>query len=311
MGLNISIGRSFGVQMKKIVSIVVLNLLIFGCASATPILRTDDVYDPQKCVYFNNTVSLKISFPKDKWKIYTNLDKTPTQMFGNLKQTEKESGGEIAMVGYHNSKTMFVMITMEGISDLSPMEYLKLIKETNKKDYSKLIENFTRERKIDDQDCAELEGIWEFEGINVTIRELFFIRNNFGCRFRFWAPTVIFESRKVEIENLLNNISFAKKGQYDKTISDFNKAIVINPMDAKAYKNRGSVFYREDHKDKAISDYTKAIEINPRYDEAYIARGNIYGDKGLYHTACRDFKRACELGSCETFEQAKRGGLCK
>jgi hypothetical protein len=103
---------------------------------------------------------------------------------------------------------MFVMITMEGISDLSPMEYLKLVKETNKKDYSKLIENFTRERKIDDQDCAELEGIWEFEGINVTIRELFFIRNNFGCRFRFWAPTVIFESRKVEIENLLNNISY-------------------------------------------------------------------------------------------------------
>ena len=57
---------------KKILSIVVLNLLIFGCASTTTIQRTDDVYDPQKGVYFNNTVAFKISFPEDKWKIYTN-----------------------------------------------------------------------------------------------------------------------------------------------------------------------------------------------------------------------------------------------
>ena len=195
--------------MKKIVSIVVLNLFIFGCASTTPIQRTDDVYDPQKGVYFNNTVSLKISFPKDKWQIYTNLDEAPTDIYGNLKQIEKDGGGEIAMVGHHNSKTRWVRLFLEeGIIDLSPMEYLKLIKEVNKKDYSEVIEKFTRERNIDDQDCAELEGTFEIEGINFTFRELFFIRNNFGCRFRFWAPTVIFESRKVEIETLFNNIAF-------------------------------------------------------------------------------------------------------
>jgi hypothetical protein len=40
------------------------------------------------------------------------------------------------------------------------------------------------------------------------VRELFFTRNNFGCVFRFWAPTVIFENRKAEIETLFNNIAF-------------------------------------------------------------------------------------------------------
>ena len=195
--------------MKKIVSIVVLNLLIFGCASTTPILRTDDIYDSQKCVYFNNTVSLKISFPKDKWKIYTNLDEAPTQIFGNLKQAEKDSGREIAVVGHNTSKIMFVILgTEEGSSDLSSIEYLKLFKEANKKEYSKIIENFTRERKIDGQDCVEFEGTDEFEGTNVTVRELIFTRNNFGCIFRFWAPTVIFENRKAEIETLFNNIAF-------------------------------------------------------------------------------------------------------
>jgi hypothetical protein len=182
--------------------------IIFGCAPTKPIQRTDDAYDPQKSVYFNNTVSIEISFPKDKWKIYTNVNKFPP-MFGNLKQFEKESGQEVAMVGHHNSNTMFVLLgTEKGISDLHPIEYLKIIKELNKKDYSKTVENFARERKIDEQDCADLESILKFEGIDMTFRELFFIRNNFGCRFRFWAPTIIYENRKVEIENLLNNIAF-------------------------------------------------------------------------------------------------------
>lgn len=194
---------------KKIVSIVVLNLLIFGCAATTPIKRTDDVYDPQTGVYFNNTVAFKIPFPKDNWKIYTNLNKFPTHIFGNAKQIEKESGLEIAMVGHHNSKTMFVVLYLEeGVSDLSTMEYLKIIKEINKKEFSKATENFTRERKIDEQDYVEFEYLIEFEGTGMTVRELFFLRNNYGCRFRFWTPVFIFESRKVEIENLFNTISF-------------------------------------------------------------------------------------------------------
>jgi len=194
---------------KKIISIVLLHLLIFGCASTTPIQRTDDVYDSQKCVYLNNTVAFKISFPKDKWKIYTNVNKFPTHIFGNVKQSEKKGGGEFAMVGHHNSKTMYVMLLLEkGISDLSPMEYLKVIKEVNKKDFSKATENFIREGKVDEQDYVEFEYLIEYEGTDITVRELLFLRNNYGCRFRFWMPAFLFEIRKVEIENLFNNISF-------------------------------------------------------------------------------------------------------
>ena len=34
-------------------------------------------------------------------------------------------------------------------------------------------------------------------------------------------------------------ITYGKIGQYDQTISDFNKAIEINPRFAEAYNNRG------------------------------------------------------------------------
>ena len=62
---------------------------------------------------------------------------------------------------------------------------------------------------------------------------------------------------------------FYEKGQYYKAISDYNKAIEINPRDAKAYNNRGNAYQRKGQYDQAISDYNKALEINPRFAMAY------------------------------------------
>jgi Flp pilus assembly protein TadD len=58
-------------------------------------------------------------------------------------------------------------------------------------------------------------------------------------------------------------IAYAEKGQYDQAISDFSKAIEINPRYGKAYNNRGIVYRLTGRYDQAISDFNKAIEINP------------------------------------------------
>ncbi len=42
--------------------------------------------------------------------------------------------------------------------------------------------------------------------------------------------------------------------------------------DADAYLNRGIVYQRKGQYDQAISDYNKALEINPRYALAYYNR---------------------------------------
>ena len=65
-----------------------------------------------------------------------------------------------------------------------------------------------------------------------------------------------------------------------------------------AYFSRGLGYGAKGQYDKAISDYTKAIEINPRYAEAYSNRGVAYDAKGNMKKACSDWKRACELGEC-------------
>ena len=86
------------------------------------------------------------------------------------------------------------------------------------------------------------------------------------------------------------------KGQYDKAIADFNKAIEINPRFAGFYNNRGLVNEEKGQYDKAISDYNKAIEINPRFAEAYNNRVVTYFYKRDYETAWDDVYKAQSLG---------------
>ena len=61
----------------------------------------------------------------------------------------------------------------------------------------------------------------------------------------------------------------AKRGDHYGAISDYTKAIEINPQYESAYYNRGNA--KEDLEDYygAISDYEKAIEINPKKVKAY------------------------------------------
>jgi tetratricopeptide (TPR) repeat protein len=101
------------------------------------------------------------------------------------------------------------------------------------------------------------------------------------------------------------------KGQYDKAISDFTKSIEINEKLARAYNLRGFAYIEKGQWNQAISDHTKAIELRPKEARAYIFRGSVYMvHLGNNKKACSDWKRACELGSCKSYELAKRNGDC-
>ncbi len=91
-------------------------------------------------------------------------------------------------------------------------------------------------------------------------------------------------------------VAYRSKGQYDQAISDFNKALEINPRYARAHYNRGNTYYQMGRYDQAISDYNKALEINPRHAKAYNNRGVAYESTGQYDKAWEDVHKAQDLG---------------
>ena len=98
-------------------------------------------------------------------------------------------------------------------------------------------------------------------------------------------------------EYFTKGVEYGKKGQPDKAILEFTKAIDLAPKSAHSYYNRGFAYECKKDPDKAIVDYSKAIEINPKYANAYSGRASMYFYKGRYDKSWTDVHTAESLGN--------------
>jgi tetratricopeptide (TPR) repeat protein len=79
-----------------------------------------------------------------------------------------------------------------------------------------------------------------------------------------------------------------------------------------AYNNRGVVYRIRAQYDKAISEFTKALMINPSYALAYENRGRALIQAGQIEKGCADLRMGCELGRCKYHDEMfKKRGVCK
>jgi tetratricopeptide (TPR) repeat protein len=90
-------------------------------------------------------------------------------------------------------------------------------------------------------------------------------------------------------------VSYHNKGDYDRAIADFNRALELAPDTADYYKSRGVSYSMKGDEDRAIADKTRAIELAPNTADYYKSRGVSYHNKGDYDRAIADFSRALEL----------------
>ncbi|KAA6322664.1 hypothetical protein EZS27_027814 [termite gut metagenome] len=90
-------------------------------------------------------------------------------------------------------------------------------------------------------------------------------------------------------------IAWYNKKDYDNAITDYDKAIDINPSYTLAYYNRGFAWVAKKKYNNAIEDYRKAIEIDPYYANAYVIRVSILRAMKKYDTAIEDYSKAIEI----------------
>ena len=86
-----------------------------------------------------------------------------------------------------------------------------------------------------------------------------------------------------------------QEGDYQGAISDYNKALKIDPKSKIAYFNRGNANSRLKDYKRAISDYSKSLENDPNYESAYYNRGISEYRLKNYQRAIADFTKAMEI----------------
>ena len=78
---------------------------------------------------------------------------------------------------------------------------------------------------------------------------------------------------------------------------------------AEAYFYNGWTKYNNGDYDGAISDYTKAIELNPNYEMALFYRGTLLLQEGYNTDAIPDFDRVIKLNSNHSEAYYRRSGV--
>jgi tetratricopeptide (TPR) repeat protein len=97
-------------------------------------------------------------------------------------------------------------------------------------------------------------------------------------------------------ENLVNRgIEKGKGGDLEGAITDFTRAIELNPKDDAPYYNRAQAKWLKKDAAGAVTDYTRAIELGSTNPAAYNNRGNARAENNDRDGAIADYTRAIEL----------------
>jgi Flp pilus assembly protein TadD len=86
--------------------------------------------------------------------------------------------------------------------------------------------------------------------------------------------------------------------RYDQAISEYTRALQLDPRLAEAYINRGQSYHLKEHYACAIEDYTQALELDPPVKlaaAAYNFRGNAYAYQEQHVQAIEDYRRSIQL----------------
>lgn len=85
-----------------------------------------------------------------------------------------------------------------------------------------------------------------------------------------------------------------EQGRLEEAITNFTKAIELNPSFASAYNNRGLVYATQGQHNQAIADFTQAITLDPDHTGTFVTRAISYTRLGKLSEAITDFTTAIE-----------------
>lgn len=88
----------------------------------------------------------------------------------------------------------------------------------------------------------------------------------------------------------------AAKGDNEAAIAHYQKALALDPLNARVHYALGKIQYGEKGLYyEAVSSYKKAVELDPYFVDARMGLGEMYEDKGLYKDAIAEYRKVLEV----------------
>lgn len=100
-------------------------------------------------------------------------------------------------------------------------------------------------------------------------------------------------------------------GRLDRALADANEAVRLDPTNADAFETRGNVFNINRQYDRAIDDYNAALRLDPNFAQAFMDRGAAYYFKADYDRALENYDQAIKLDSKRAQAFSNRGAVYK
>jgi tetratricopeptide (TPR) repeat protein len=94
---------------------------------------------------------------------------------------------------------------------------------------------------------------------------------------------------------LARGARYHNRGRYKPAVEDFTRAVQLQPDEAAHYFARGRSYHYLDEDDRALADFDRAVALAPDTVYNYVARGESFYTKGDYQAAISDFDRATQL----------------
>lgn len=89
----------------------------------------------------------------------------------------------------------------------------------------------------------------------------------------------------------------ARLGDYPSALSDLSKALEIDPKNENGYLNRSVLYYETGQYDLALADMQEYLKYNPFSADIWFETGRIYAGKGQFDQALQNVNKAIELNS--------------
>ncbi len=101
----------------------------------------------------------------------------------------------------------------------------------------------------------------------------------------------------------------AKMGNFKLSEAAYEKAGTLRPSSFETYTNMGIVSIQMRQYEVALADFSKAILLNPNFAFIYVDRGTVYMETGRNELAASDFWKACNMGDEDGCQSLRKLGF--